>query len=93
MKAEKPEEVDRNRILPALSCRDIFPPHSQPSFPQRIDIQYFTKITPALGYLGKHPKAGPIFYNLLIIKRSKNRAMDMGWKIQAAHKRTTNAAP
>ena len=61
MKAEKPVEVSRNRILSVLSCRDIFPPHSQLSFPEHIDIQYFTKITPALGYLGKHPKAGPIF--------------------------------
>ena len=38
-----------------------FSPHSQLLFLQHIDNQYFTKITPALGYLRKYPKPAYIF--------------------------------
>ena len=38
-----------------------FSPHSQLLFLQHIDNQYFTKITPARGYLRKYPKPAYIF--------------------------------
>ena len=51
----------RRRLVGIGFCRHIFQPHSQPSFLQHIDIQSFTKITPALGYLRKYPKTARIF--------------------------------